>query len=182
MSIYKGFTHTQTDIMQTLLWGRCLLVGGNKSTVALMNGFGVQMGHCWMLLDVIVNCAGSVSIWQPAAPLPGQEIATQHVTASLQGLRELRPSHYCASLFPSIFVSLPFFTLLLIYPLPFLLLRKVILLLLSMVSLAFLFYLHLQRRGCLSNHINYLNGPYLVEVFCSWQEIILTSNLLPKIS
>lgn len=68
--------------MQTVPRARWLLVEGNKSMAALMNDFGAQMMHCTVLLDVTA-CAGIVSIREPAAPLPGQEITTQHVDASL---------------------------------------------------------------------------------------------------
>lgn len=47
-------------------------------------------------------CAGIVSIWEPAAPLPGREITTQHVIASLWRLGMLMKFQHSASLLPSI--------------------------------------------------------------------------------
>ncbi len=51
--------------------------------VALINDCGFQMKHGMMLLDVAQICARIVFIRESAAPLPGQEITTQHVAASL---------------------------------------------------------------------------------------------------
>ena len=90
-------THTNTNIhthfllfshkaimvthMQTLPGERCLLAQSNKSMVALMNSCGLQMKHRMMLFDETRSCAGIVSIWEPAAPLPGRGITAQHVAA-----------------------------------------------------------------------------------------------------